>query len=476
MKFCTSCGAENAGKPFCTSCGKPMPAAESVTASTAAAPEPEPVEVTTRLRPIDGTAYVVPAPPVGAEPVGEAAGLRAGGPFWTRARVVLAALVAALLVGGVAGGVVLLGGKDKAHPQAKPTPSAAPTSPVASAAPSATTAAATAATVEVKVDPFTPDGKVSSSYTVVDESSTLDCYGTSAYETVPGTFDCGDMASNGRACWADPEEAGHILCIFDPWSGQLHRFAATGLDRSTAANDAAPPFALELADGSQCSFRSGGTGESPEGLAAAYYCLHGSVSQILAAPGDPEVFAIDDHGTWRAKGNHSTEAPRDVVVTKVYWMSGPKQPVAPAVQRNCWDGSRVPAEGTCVVDSLGAELWATGFSRSDCDAAPTFGEDHNVDSYYCYRGGDRGGVKFHVARYDGTAGRQRQLDKYGHCSLEAGGLASCAPGPTLPRRVRTYRGSTGIMIYVSVDAADGDALAGLHLRTADELLRGVPVD
>lgn len=468
MKFCTSCGAENTGKPFCTTCGKPMPAAHAAPHATPAdAPTtvlpPRPAETRTAPPRAEAQETTIGLPTVEpASPV-----VRESGGFWTRARLVVAGVVALLLVGGGVGAAALIhsrrGEDNKVKNEVAAPPKASPTE-------APTTASAGGPTQEVDVDPFKADGTLDPSYRITDTGHTVTCDGGSPFAKVGGTAYCGDRASDGAvACWSDPDKSSSVLCLAGPWDKSLNRFSASGLKAGTPAASDPMPVALELADGSRC-FAHTGAAAAPEGFGPGWDCQGGGVGQVLLPAGDPEWYSSDDNDTWYVKANTGTDAPQDLAVTKAYWMSGPTTTAAaPSAMRACMDGSKVPVAETCDVTHVGALRVAFGVKPDEACGPPRDPGAAFSDPVVNFDCGD-----VHYAKYLSEAKRADRLRDYGsdrgQCSSDvSAGTVLCGPN-RYGRYVRTYSASSGILLYAS--STDRSHLEALPMLTADTLLHG----
>ncbi len=125
---------------------------------------------------------------------------------------------------------------------------------------------------------------------------------------------------------------------------------------------------------------------------------------------------------------------------------------------------------TCDLEPVEAQLWAFGFTRTDCDIAADLGSEHGTDSFECYVDGDRATTPVHVARYRDEAARQQRLGDYRVCTLgPIEGAIEC--GPTRRGRwLRSFARNTGVLFYAS--AMDRTTLEGIAQRSVTEVLRG----
>ncbi|WP_196249893.1 esterase/lipase family protein [Rhodococcoides fascians] len=124
------------------------------------------------------------------------------------------------------------------------------------------------------------NGQPADGYRIVGDSGEVDCYDASLAAIDDGIHRCSPTASGADICY----EAGgrDLLCAESPWGKELRRAqAAEPLSRVAPLPDRRP-WGLELADGTQCRIRNGGSWPGrDDDLVGAYAC-------------DGETFVLSD--------------------------------------------------------------------------------------------------------------------------------------------------------------------------------------
>lgn len=131
------------------------------------------------------------------------------------------------------------------------------------------------ATHLVTVRPVDATGRPAPGWSVADDSMQVQCGEPSPVTVDPGVVSCFPTVAYALACW-HAQDGGHVLCLRDPRVRTLVRLPLTGRFSITGTQPrAAVPFALDLADGTRCAARDGGTssdlGGHP-GWVATYFC------------------------------------------------------------------------------------------------------------------------------------------------------------------------------------------------------------
>ncbi|NNG36502.1 serine/threonine-protein kinase [Nakamurella aerolata] len=140
-------------------------------------------------------------------------------------------------------------------------------------------AADNAKTQVIEVDPLAAAGKLKPGYQVAPAQIGVGCF-ASKVSTSRSIFECGASADDAPACW--PKDAGTVWCMSDPTSKKIREssvteFAAAGNPQGTLTDVPASkgewPWQVQLADGTVCSIRLGGSwGQQADGYIGAYSC------------------------------------------------------------------------------------------------------------------------------------------------------------------------------------------------------------
>jgi hypothetical protein len=140
-------------------------------------------------------------------------------------------------------------------------------------------------------------------------------------------YSCEPAQAAAEVCWPAPAS---VLCLADPWSKGLRRFATPGALPAVEPLATPMPFALQLEDGTRCILPNGiDWGARADDMVPAYGCNPGKTSVgVLIAAGDDPVSAIDRSGpVWVVRvgelGPRDTpfESPRRRAVTTA-WFAG----------------------------------------------------------------------------------------------------------------------------------------------------------
>jgi hypothetical protein len=105
-------------------------------------------------------------------------------------------------------------------------------------------------------------------------------------------YACDPSEAAAEVCWPAP---GAVLCLVDPWSKALRRFASPG-GLPAVNHPATPmPFALLLDDGTPCVLPNGADlGGRADGRFAAYGCGNGPSSLAVLADPDQDPASVID--------------------------------------------------------------------------------------------------------------------------------------------------------------------------------------
>ena len=120
--------------------------------------------------------------------------------------------------------------------------------------------------------PVDPDLQPMAGYTVTDDGGEVNCDPPSRSDVAvsDNVYYCSPNAASANVCWGRPGST-DLLCGWDPRSKELHlNHAALPLGPLPARTAPAIPWALDLADGTQCIVRNGGAwGSRPDGYTGA---------------------------------------------------------------------------------------------------------------------------------------------------------------------------------------------------------------
>jgi hypothetical protein len=190
--------------------------------------------------------------------------------------------------------------------------------------------AAPGATVTITAKAVAASGDPVNGYQVANRQGSPNlsaCPGPSPAAVGTDIYSCEPAQAAAEVCWPAPAS---VLCLMDPWSRALRRFAAPGALPAVDPPATPMPFALELDDGTRCILPNGiDWGARADDMVPAYGCNPGKTSiGVLIAPGDDPVSAIDrSQPAWVVRvgelGPRDTpfESPRRHVVTTA-WFAG----------------------------------------------------------------------------------------------------------------------------------------------------------
>jgi hypothetical protein len=155
--------------------------------------------------------------------------------------------------------------------------------------------AAPGATVTITVKAVAADGEPVNGYQVANRQVSQNlsgCPGPSPAAVGKDIYSCEPAQAAAEVCWPAPAS---VLCLTDPWSKALRRFARPGALPTVDPPATPMPFALQLDDGTRCILPNGiDWGARADDMVPAYGCNPGktSVGVLIAADDDP-VSAID---------------------------------------------------------------------------------------------------------------------------------------------------------------------------------------
>jgi hypothetical protein len=190
--------------------------------------------------------------------------------------------------------------------------------------------AAPGATVTITVKAVAANGEPVNGYQVANRQGSPNLSScTSPSPAAVGTdiYACEPAQAAASVCWPAPAS---LLCLMDPWSMALRRFAAPGALPAVDPPATPMPFALQLDDGTRCILPNGiDWGARTDDMVPAYGCNPGKTSMgVLIAPGDDPVTAIDRSGpVWVVRigelgpRDAAFESPRRHAVTTA-WYAG----------------------------------------------------------------------------------------------------------------------------------------------------------
>lgn len=153
------------------------------------------------------------------------------------------------------------------------------------------------------------------------------CPGPSPAAVGDDIYACQPNQALAQVCWPGPAS---VLCLVDPWSKELRRFAAPGALPAVSPLPTPTPLAVVLDDGTSCVLASGvDWGGRRDGLTPAYVCDPRVISRgVLIDPGQDPTSAIDrSQPLWTVRVGQlgprgtSFEPPRQHAVTTA-WFAG----------------------------------------------------------------------------------------------------------------------------------------------------------
>ncbi len=155
--------------------------------------------------------------------------------------------------------------------------------------------AAPADTVSVTVAAVAANGEPINGYQVANRQGSPNltaCTVPSPAAVASNIYSCEPAAAAAQVCWPAPAS---VLCLMDPWTKALRRFAKPGALPAVDPPATPMPFALQLDDGTRCILPNGiDWGARADGMVPAYGCNPGKTSlAVLIAPGDDPVSAIE---------------------------------------------------------------------------------------------------------------------------------------------------------------------------------------
>ncbi|MBD0863507.1 VWA domain-containing protein [Gordonia sp. zg691] len=175
----------------------------------------------------------------------------------------------------------------------------------------------------VKVVAVDPAGKPVNGFTVGNTggpwTSSTTQYCTNALgAATTGVYRCGSTADSANACWPSN---GRLLCTYDPWAKALTSYSYSGsLPTLEEPSPDVFPWALELANGQQCTARSGGAWPMPpQGFEFGYSCRKGSDYSFVLYPSSGSELFDKSGAEWTVYFGDGESTPVPVAATKVYY-------------------------------------------------------------------------------------------------------------------------------------------------------------
>lgn len=190
--------------------------------------------------------------------------------------------------------------------------------------------AAPGATITITIEAVDANGEPANGYQVTNRQGTQNlsaCPGPSPAAVGNNIYACEPSQALAQVCWPAPAS---VLCVVDPWSKEIRRFATPGALPAVSPPATPMPFALLLDDESRCVLAGGADwGGRRDGLVPAYICNPMALSRgVLIEPGQDLVSAIDrSQPVWIARvgalgpRGASFEAPRRITVATA-WFAG----------------------------------------------------------------------------------------------------------------------------------------------------------
>ena len=138
------------------------------------------------------------------------------------------------------------------------------------------------ATKVVNVVAVDAQGNPAAGYAVEPWSAVDGCFASSVAVSAD-IVACSPTASGTDVCWVAPDRV-TLLCGDTPWVKSLRRATSTQPVERVEAYPNSYPWGLELADGTRCRARNGGSwGGRADGY-VGYYSCEGRESVVLAPP------------------------------------------------------------------------------------------------------------------------------------------------------------------------------------------------
>lgn len=148
----------------------------------------------------------------------------------------------------------------------------------------------------------------------------------SPYDVTEGVRFCGATADSGDACWPTAGAA-YVLCLADPFEKVLMLRAAEGADVALSPRSEPPrPMGIELADGTQCRARNGGSWSAQEqhpDFVGQFSCKGGSVRAdylIVWSPADIGHGIAKGPDGWTVQIGGATGPLTTMPVSKVFFV------------------------------------------------------------------------------------------------------------------------------------------------------------
>ncbi|ROP41922.1 hypothetical protein [Saccharothrix texasensis] len=160
-------------------------------------------------------------------------------------------------------------------------------------------------------------------YTAGRPGAPIDSCFPSAAGVTADIVSCGTTAHNADVCWLAPDRVG-LLCGTDPWEKELLAYTTAQPVTRAPATSTPRPWALELADGSRCRMRTGGSWPGrADGYVGAYRCT--GPTEFVLSKSDAQVDRSTATWTVMTGGlsadNRTLPPPTPITVVTAYFAS-----------------------------------------------------------------------------------------------------------------------------------------------------------
>lgn len=209
----------------------------------------------------------------------------------------------------------------------------------------------------IQVDPLAAKGKLSPKYRV--EKATLNtCVVSMVTQRASGSvFECGSSADYAPACW--PKNDTTVWCMAAPTDTKVRESTVQSLsavDRSPSGDTA--PWQVQLADGTMCRHRIGGSwGDRSDGYLGVYFCT--GDGGILVMPGQGGPRFDTSKPVWTAQQSDFGEAgrtpPRKTVKVVKAWYAGDRFPGIPKPKTPARGTVPANADATAIANLVGCQ-------------------------------------------------------------------------------------------------------------------------
>ncbi|MEJ1109518.1 MULTISPECIES: hypothetical protein [unclassified Kribbella] len=183
----------------------------------------------------------------------------------------------------------------------------------------------------IRVNPLAASGEVKPGWQIEDTGEGLECAPFDEGYPSPAAvsaniYSCGSAASGADVCWV--AAGGPAICGGEPWEKKVYRWTLVDSALPAVKPEADPwPWGLQLADGTRCRLRNGGSWSGrPDGWNGAYYCK--GVDFVVLSDSNDNYRHLDRSSpTWKVwigkldDSATSLPAPKLVPVAKAYFAS-----------------------------------------------------------------------------------------------------------------------------------------------------------